>query len=87
MRRNEDKKRWFRRDRSAPKDRNPQVALDQALQALEKENPRLHKLVEMRFDGRYAICEVAKILKMEIATAKRCWAQARRFLQLHVQGA
>lgn len=56
------------------------LALEEALGILEKENPRLSKLVELRFFVGLSIEEAAATLGVSPATAKRDWSFARAWL-------
>ncbi|MBW3566361.1 MAG: sigma-70 family RNA polymerase sigma factor [Proteobacteria bacterium] len=56
------------------------LALEEALGILEKENPRLAKLVELRFFVGLSIEEAAATLGVSPATAKRDWSFARAWL-------
>ena len=56
------------------------VALDDALSALEKVNPRGSKVVELRYFGGMSIEETAEALELSPATIKREWAVARAWL-------
>jgi RNA polymerase sigma factor (TIGR02999 family) len=61
-------------------------ALDQAMEALEKVDPRAHKVVEMRFFAGLKEDEVADLLGMSRTTMKRDWAFARAFLISKMKG-
>jgi RNA polymerase sigma-70 factor, ECF subfamily len=56
------------------------VALDEALQRLEKLNPRQAKTVELRYIGGLSFEEVGAVLNVSPRTAKRDWALARLWL-------
>ena len=56
------------------------VALDLALGRLEGVEPRLARLVDLRFFGGLSIEEAAEALAISLATAKRDWLKARAFL-------
>src|SRR2546422_4574514 len=59
---------------------NDLVAVDQALQKLEALDPRIGKLVELRFFGGLSFEETAEILDPSTRTVKRDWHKARAFL-------
>lgn len=61
------------------------VALDDALQALEKFDPRKSQIVEMRFFGGLSVEETAEVLKISERTVLREWEKARVWLyrELH----
>lgn len=56
------------------------VALDEALGKLDKVEPLLTRMVEMRFFGGSTLEETAQALAISTATAKRHWIRARAFL-------
>ncbi len=56
------------------------LALDQALDRLERESPRLAQLVQLRFFGGLPITEIATMLDVSDRTLKRDWRKARAFL-------
>jgi RNA polymerase sigma-70 factor (ECF subfamily) len=56
------------------------VALDDALQRLEKINPRQAKVVELNFIGGLTFEEIGAVLEVSTRTAKRDWALARLWL-------
>ncbi len=57
------------------------VALDDALQSLEKIDPRQAKIVELRFFGGLSIEETAYILKVSESTVRREWTFAKAWFQ------
>jgi RNA polymerase sigma factor (TIGR02999 family) len=61
--------------------RDPEFeALDDALTALERENPRASRVVELCFFGGMTQKEAADILNISLATVQRDWECARDFL-------
>jgi RNA polymerase sigma factor (TIGR02999 family) len=56
------------------------VALDDALKALEQEDARLARVVEMRFFVGFSIEETATTMGISAATVKRDWTYARAWL-------
>ena len=56
------------------------LALDEALGRLEACEPRLGKLVELRYFGGLTLEEAAQALEISPTTAKRDWFKARAFL-------
>jgi RNA polymerase sigma factor (TIGR02999 family) len=56
------------------------VALDEALQRLERADPELARLVEWRFFGGLTTEEVADLMAVSERTVKRRWRLARAFL-------
>jgi RNA polymerase sigma factor (sigma-70 family) len=57
------------------------LALDIALERLEQLDARQSRLVVLRFFGGLTIEEVAKVLEMSPATAKREWVTAKMWLR------
>ena len=56
------------------------MALDQALERLEKQDPRLRQIVECRFFGGLTEGEMADLLGVTTRTVQRDWAKARAWL-------
>ncbi|HET9066091.1 MAG TPA: ECF-type sigma factor [Gemmatimonadales bacterium] len=61
------------------------LALNDALERLERLDPRQGRVVELRFFGGLSIEETAQALEISPATVKRDWTFARAFL-LHAMG-
>jgi RNA polymerase sigma factor (TIGR02999 family) len=62
------------------------VALDAALEALEKLNPRQARVVEMRFFGGLNLEETAEALKVSLSTVRRDWNRAEAWLYRELSG-
>lgn len=64
------------------------VALDEALQQLEKISERQARVIECRYFAGYNIEETANILDISAATVKRDWTLAKAWLfsQIHDSG-
>ena len=60
------------------------VALDDALNELEKSDPRQAKIVELRFFGGLTIEETAEALRISPATVKNEWAFAKAWLRVEL---
>lgn len=56
------------------------VALDDALQALEKLGPRQARVVELRFFAGLSLAETAEALKVSLSTVRRDWSLAEAWL-------
>lgn len=56
------------------------VALDEGLEQLERLDPRLVRIVELRFFGGLSVEEAADTLGISPRTVKRDWQKARAFL-------
>ena len=56
------------------------VALDEALQALERTAPHRARVVELRFFGGLSVDETAEYLNVAPATVHRHWAYAKAWL-------
>jgi len=57
------------------------IALDEALQTLEKLDPQQAKIVELRFFGGLTITEVAHVLKISESAVRREWTFAKAWFQ------
>lgn len=56
------------------------LAVDEALEQLEELNPRLRKVVELRFFTGLSEREIADVLEVTTRTVERDWYKARLFL-------
>ena len=56
------------------------LELDEALEALEHEDPRLCRVVHLRYFAGFSIEETAEVLDLSPATVKRDWTYARAWL-------
>jgi RNA polymerase sigma factor (TIGR02999 family) len=61
------------------------LALDEALQKLEKQDERRAKLVKLRFFARLTIEQAAQVLGIATSTAQNDWAYARFWLRLEIE--
>lgn len=61
------------------------IFLDEALNRLARTDPRLARLVEVRFFLGLTIAEAAKELNLSPATAKRDWAYAKAWLYHEIE--
>jgi RNA polymerase sigma factor (sigma-70 family) len=55
-------------------------ALDEALDKLTEEDPAKAELVKLRFFAGLTMPEIARVLKISLATAERHWTYARTWL-------
>ena len=62
------------------------VALDNAMNALLRIDPRKVQVVEMRFFGGLSVEETAEVLKVSTITVKRDWRAARAWLYRELTG-
>jgi RNA polymerase sigma factor (TIGR02999 family) len=62
------------------------VALDDAMNALARIDPRKVQVVEMRFFGGLSVEETAEVLKVSTITVKRDWRAARAWLYRELTG-
>jgi len=62
------------------------VALDEAMNALARIDPRKVQVVEMRFFGGLSVEETAEVLKISPITVKRDWRVARTWLHRELSG-
>jgi RNA polymerase sigma factor (TIGR02999 family) len=61
-------------------DRADVLALDEALDRLEKLDPRKSRIIEMRFFGGLSLEETAEALDVSVATVRRDWTLGRAWL-------
>jgi len=57
------------------------VAVDEALEELEREDPRQAQIVELRFFAGLTVEEIASALGISCKTVKRDWATAKLWLR------
>jgi RNA polymerase sigma factor (TIGR02999 family) len=62
------------------------LALDRALQKLERLDPDQGRIVELRFFGGLTVEETASVLRISAATVKREWALAKGWLHRELAG-
>ena len=62
------------------------VALDRALEALAKVDPRKSQVVELRFFGGLTVAETAEVLHVSPDTIKRDWRLAKLLLLREIEG-
>lgn len=63
------------------------IALNEALEHLEAEDPRQCRVVELRYFGGLSEEETAEVLGMSRATVSRDWTVAKLWLRRELQGA
>jgi RNA polymerase sigma factor (sigma-70 family) len=63
------------------------VALDDAMKALARLDPRKVQVVEMRFFGGLSVEETAEVLKIAPVTVMRDWNTAKAWLYRELSGA
>jgi RNA polymerase sigma factor (TIGR02999 family) len=61
------------------------LALDEALSRLASRDPRMARVVELKFFGGLTFAQVAPILNVSEKTAKRDWEMARAWLQREIR--
>ncbi|MBX7104364.1 MAG: sigma-70 family RNA polymerase sigma factor [Gemmataceae bacterium] len=62
------------------------LALNEALDQLEKRNPRQAGLVKLRFFGGLTMQEASEAMGISLSTAEKDWAYARCWLRLAMEG-
>ena len=62
------------------------VALDDAMNALARFDPRKVQIIEMRFFGGLSVDETAEVLKVSPATVRRDWSIAKLWLYRELGG-
>lgn len=55
--------------------------LNEALERLEDKDPRVHRVVELRFFGGLSVDETAEVLELSPRTVKREWSLGRAWLR------
>jgi RNA polymerase sigma factor (TIGR02999 family) len=65
---------------AAPQSSEDLAALDDALKALEKMDPRKARLVELRFFGGLTVEQTAEVLEISVPSVKRDWKLAKAWL-------
>jgi RNA polymerase sigma factor (TIGR02999 family) len=73
------------RDALRPDQDDELLRLDEALDGLEKMNPRQRRVVEMRYFGGLSLKETAEALGVSTITVKRDWVAARAWLKGQVR--
>jgi RNA polymerase sigma factor (TIGR02999 family) len=68
-----------------PADEDTIVRVHDALEVLESAEPRLAKVVEMRYFGGYSEQEIAEALEITDRTVRRDWEKARLLLEQLLQ--
>jgi RNA polymerase sigma factor (TIGR02999 family) len=61
------------------------LALDEALEKLERRDPRKAQLVKLRFFAGLTIEQAARVLDVSTSTADNDWAYARAWLRLEIE--
>jgi RNA polymerase sigma factor (TIGR02999 family) len=56
------------------------IALDEALTRLQKTQPRLGQVVELRFFAGMSLAEIGEVLEIHERTVERDWRRARAYL-------
>jgi RNA polymerase sigma factor (sigma-70 family) len=62
------------------------VALDDAMNALARLDPRKVQIIEMRFFGGLCVEETGEVLKVSPATVRRDWSTAKFWLYRELGG-
>ena len=62
------------------------LALDEALERLNKLDPRMSRIVELRYFSGLTVEEIAATLGLGTATVKRDWSRARAWLLRELEG-
>jgi RNA polymerase sigma factor (TIGR02999 family) len=60
------------------------IALDDAIERLEREDPRAAQVVKLRFFGGLTIAQAAQAIGISPATADNDWAYARSWLRMQL---
>jgi RNA polymerase sigma factor (TIGR02999 family) len=62
------------------------LAIEEALQKLERLDPRQARIVELRFYGGLSVAEVAEVLKVSKRTVEADWTMIRAWLRRELSG-
>lgn len=62
------------------------IALDESLERLKKEDPRLERVVTLRYFGGLSVEQAAQVLEVSERTVKRDWEFARAWLFREMSG-
>ena len=62
------------------------LGLDEALQRLERKDPRKAQLVKLRFFAGLTVSQAAQALGVSTSTAENDWTYARSWLKLEISG-
>jgi RNA polymerase sigma-70 factor (ECF subfamily) len=62
------------------------IALDEALDQLEKLDPRKSRVVQLRYFGGLSLEETAEVLEVSVMTVRRDWRVAKAWLYKTVMG-
>jgi RNA polymerase sigma factor (TIGR02999 family) len=68
----------------APEPQVDLLALDEALAALERVDPRFTRVMELRYFAGCSLEEIADLTGRSLSTVKRDWAYARAWLYEHM---
>jgi RNA polymerase sigma factor (TIGR02999 family) len=71
---------------AAPEPQVDLLALDGALTALERVDPRFTRVMELRYFAGCSLQEIAELTGRSLATVKRDWTYARAWLYEHMSG-
>ena len=71
---------------AAPSHEVEVLALDQALEALSKIDPRKVRVVELRYFGGLSVEETAEVLRISQETVLRDWKMAKTWLLRELSG-
>jgi RNA polymerase sigma factor (TIGR02999 family) len=69
---------------NVPVDDETMIAIDDALRALEKVDPRAVRIVELRFFAGLSIDETGRVLGLHPSAVNREWAHARAWLEREI---
>lgn len=61
------------------------VALAEAMQILEQNDPRRHRVVELRFFGGLEMASIARVLDVSLSTVEADWRAARAWLSVKLK--
>jgi RNA polymerase sigma factor (TIGR02999 family) len=78
---------WTTGLESQPQDDERLLAVNSALEVLERVSPQFHRLVDMRYFAGLSISQIAQLRGVSARTVEREWEKARAFLHKLMQEA
>lgn len=72
-------------DLAGPESEWETLAVDQALNELEKIDQQLAKLVELRFFAGFSMTEISELTQTSPSNLKKAWSTARAYIYRHIQ--
>lgn len=61
------------------------LALDEAMETLATLSPRQHRVVDLRWFGRFSVADIARMLDVSVSTVESDWRLARAYLRSRIR--